>query len=148
MRDEWYVARRGQGENARYGPVPLGQMRQLLDEGRVKGGDLVLARGDVRLAAGRPVRRALAPPRGPRGDGPDDDRPYRRYPPPRQTSSGWVVALVIGGVAVAVCFLACAGFGFVGYMNARSRRRRRRRRIPAGHGSTARNGACRGGSPR
>ena len=45
MRDEWYVARRGQGENTRYGPVPLQELRQLLDDGKVNGDDLVWCEG-------------------------------------------------------------------------------------------------------
>ncbi len=45
MRDEWYVARRGQGDNARYGPVPLRQLRLLLDDGKIHGDDLVWCEG-------------------------------------------------------------------------------------------------------
>lgn len=121
MRDEWYVARRGQGENSRYGPAPLAELRRLVDEGRVSGGDLVWREGMSDWRRADQCDELFPPTRGPHGYGPDDDdRPFRRYPPPRQSSSGWVVAIVVGGIAVLVCFLGCAGFAFVGYMNARS----------------------------
>ena len=113
MRDEWYVARRGQGENARYGPAPLRQLRQLLDDGKVHGDDLVWCEG---MADWRRADRCddLFPPRPGY-----DERPYPRRPPPRQ-SSGWVVGLVVGGGVLAVCFLACAGVGVLDFLSARS----------------------------
>ena len=116
MRDEWYVAGRGRGENSRRGPLPLGRLRQLVDEGQVRGGDLVWREGMSDWRRADQCDELFAPHRG---YGPDDDRPYRRHPPP-QPSSGWVVALVVGGVAVVVCFLGCAGFGLVAWVNART----------------------------
>lgn len=113
MRDEWYVARRGQGENARYGPVPLRQLRQLLDDGKVHGDDLVWCEG---MANWQRADRCDALFPAPRPG--YDDRPYVRRPPPQ--SSGWVGGLVVGGVIVAFCFLACAGIGAVGFLGARS----------------------------
>lgn len=129
MRDEWYVARRGQGGNTRYGPVRLQELRALLDQGKVMGEDLVWCEGmpnwqradqcDALFSSRSP---RPGPWRDRRGYGPeeDDDRPYRRpYPPPRQSSGALTVLLVVGGV-IGVCVLGCAGLGFIGYMNARS----------------------------
>ena len=69
MRDEWYVARRGQDGNKRYGPVPLHQLRELVDSGKVRGDDLVWrdGMGDWQAAdqcpdlaaPARPSRRAI-----------------------------------------------------------------------------------------
>ena len=101
MRDEWYVARRGQDGNKRYGPVPLSELRQLLDSGRVRGEDLVWRDGMAGWQAADQCPELGAPaqpePRGygyhdgPRGYGRyGDDRPYRR-PYPQQSSSAWVL---------------------------------------------------------
>ena len=97
MRDEWYVARRGQDGNKRYGPVPLRQLRELLDSGRVQGEDLVSARGHGRLAGGGPVpgprRASLRPPRRRLRPGPRFARLWgvRRRPP---VSTGLPAAVV------------------------------------------------------
>jgi hypothetical protein len=128
MRDEWYVARRGQDGNKRFGPVPLAQLRDLMDDGKVRGEDLVWREGmanwqradqcDALYPPAPPPRRDYPPDRrgyagdyGRRDDGPRyDDRPFPRRPPPRSSSSGGVIALVVGlGV---VCLLACGGVIF------------------------------------
>ena len=146
MRDEWYVARRGQDGNKRYGPVPLDQLRELVDTGKVRGEDLVWRDGmaewqradqcDVLFPPARPPRReprdyppddrrgyAPGPGRGPRGYGPDDDddRPYRRrYPPPRSSSGGAMVGLLIGGGILVLLVLGCGGLAFIGYLTSRA----------------------------
>ena len=127
MRDEWYVARRGQDGNKRYGPVPLHELRDLLDAGKVRGEDLVWREGMGNWQRADECA-ALAPPGPPppeprryppvdRGDdlygrdprGPVrafDDRPFPR-PITRRRSSGAVVALVVGGIVLTVGLLAC-----------------------------------------
>jgi hypothetical protein len=129
MRDEWFVARRGPDGNKRYGPVPLAQLRDLADSGKVRPDDLVWREGmggwqradqcDVLFPPAPPPRsyprdnrQGFAYDRDQRGYDPDyDDRPYRR--PYRQSqSNGWVIGLVVGGVIAAVCFLGCGGIVF------------------------------------
>jgi GYF domain 2 len=139
MRDEWYVARRGQDGNKRYGPVPLQQLRELVDTGRVQSGDLVWREGMGEWQRADQCE-ALFPPapprreprddrrdsdydrdRGPRGYGRDyDDRPYPRRRYPQQQSSGWVTPLVVAGVIVTFCFLTCGGLVGMGMLNSRS----------------------------
>ena len=148
MRDEWFVARRGQDGNKRYGPVPLHQLRELVDAGKVQPADLVWREGmaewlradqceDLFPAAPPPGPRrdsrdsppsqdrrgySAGPGRGPRGyDSDDDDRPYprRRYPQ-QQSSGGWIVALLVGGGIIALSVLACGGIGLFSYLGARS----------------------------
>jgi GYF domain 2 len=136
MSDEWYVARRGPDGNKRSGPVPLRQLRQLIDAGKVKGEDLVWRDGmanwqradrcdDLFPSAPAPVRRGPRDDadddddrrgprydRGPRRYGPrddDDDRPYRRPYRRPQSSNGWVVGLAVGGGVALLFFLACGG---------------------------------------
>jgi hypothetical protein len=138
MRDEWYVARRGQDGNKRYGPVPLSQLRQLIDDGKVRGEDLIWREGmaqwqradrcdDLFPPPGRGTRDyppddrrgyAYGPGRGPRyGPEEDDDRPYRRrYPPPRSSSNGPIIGLVVGGGVLAILVLGCGGLTFFGYL--------------------------------
>jgi hypothetical protein len=41
MAQEWYAARHGQDGNKRYGPVPLSELRDMIDSGRVRPDDLV-----------------------------------------------------------------------------------------------------------
>ena len=41
MNDQWYVARRGPDGSKRYGPVPLAELRGLVDADRVRPDDLV-----------------------------------------------------------------------------------------------------------
>ncbi len=131
MRDEWYVARRGQDGNKRYGPVPLRQLRELMDSGRVQGEDLVWREGMAAWQAADQCPELAAPPArpayerrgdgyapGPRGYGAyGDDRPYRR-PYPRQ-SSAWILPVVVGS-AVAIGVLGFAGFMCIAIMNSRS----------------------------
>src|ERR1700676_5585814 len=127
MRDEWYVARRGQGGNTRYGPVPLQELRALLDQGKVKGEDLVWCEGmgtwqradqcDTLFSPRSPRPGPWRDPRDNprydrRGYGPedDDDRPYRRpYPPPRQSSSGALTVLLVVGGGIGLGGLGCRG---------------------------------------
>jgi len=45
MRDDWFVARRGQDGARRYGPVPLHELRELVDSGKVQPADLVWREG-------------------------------------------------------------------------------------------------------
>src|SRR5450755_2674010 len=133
MRDEWYVARRGQEGNKRYGPVPLQHLRELVDDVRVQPADLVWREGmanweradqcESLVPPAPPPRREPRdyPPDDRRGydnDRPsrrygrdyDDDRPYprRRYPQ-QQSSSGWIIALLVGGGVAVLCFLTCGG---------------------------------------
>ena len=134
MSDEWYVARRGPDGNKRSGPVPLRQLRQLMDAGKVKGDDLVWRDGMANWkradqcddlfppAPARPGprdepddddRRGPRYDRGPRRYGPrdyDDDRPYRRPYRRPQSSNGWVIGLVVAGGVVFLLFLVCGGF--------------------------------------
>ena len=131
MRDEWYVARRGQDGNKRYGPVSLQELRDLMDSGKVRGEDLVWREGMADwqradqcapLAASAPARRGRSsptgrPPRGRRQPRPlradrlgDRPRPYLR-----RRSSGTIVALIVGGIVLAVGLLACGG-GFLYWM--------------------------------
>jgi hypothetical protein len=134
MRDEWYVARRGQDGNKRYGPVPLHQLRDLVDAGNVRPDDLVWREGmaqwqraDECEALARPAppprreprddRGGYAYDRGPRGYRDDyDDRPYRRRPYQPQSSSAWVIPLVIIGGVLAVSFLSCGGLVVAGIL--------------------------------
>jgi GYF domain 2 len=147
MKDEWFVARRGQDGNKRYGPVPLEQLRELVDAGKVQPADLVWREGmanwlradqcedlfpapppgprrDARDYPASQDRRSYSagPGRGPRGYGPDDDdRPYprRRYPQQQSSGGGWIIALVIGGVAV-LLLVGCGGLLAFGLYSARS----------------------------
>jgi hypothetical protein len=142
MRDEWYVARRGQDGNKRYGPVPLHQLRELVDGGRVQPDDLVWREGMGEWQRADQCE-SLFPPAAPRreprdyppegrggydrGRGPRsydrddyDGRPYRRRYPQQQSSSGWAVPLAIGGVVIAFCFLTCGGLAAVASFGARS----------------------------
>ena len=124
MSDQWYVARRGPDGNKRYGPVPLHELRAMVDAGRVIGEDLVWQQGMAEwqrvdqcpsIAPPRPLLPAYPPdPRGNYGPPPGfDDRP-RPYPP-RRRSSGAVVALVVGGIVLLVGLIAGGG-GFGYYM--------------------------------
>lgn len=144
MRDEWYVARRGPDGNKRYGPVPLQQLRELVDTGKVQPGDLIWREGmAVWQRADQcetlfPAPPPLGPSRDPRDrpsddrrgyrDGPagrprgryqDDDRPNPRRYPQQQSSGGWIIALVVGGVAV-LCLAVCGGLAAFGLYSARS----------------------------
>src|SRR5258708_7220412 len=148
MRDEWFVARRGQDGNKRYGPVPLQQLRELVDTGKVQPADLVWREGmaewlradqcedlfpappppgprrDARDHPPSQDRRGYSagPGRGPRGYDPDDDdRPYprRRYPQQQSSGGGWIIALVVGGV-VLLCLVGCGGLMAFGLYSARS----------------------------
>lgn len=137
MRDEWYVARRGQDGSKRYGPVPLQQLRELVDTSRVQPGDLVWREGMGEWQRADKCE-ALFPPapprreprddrrdydydRAPRGRGrDDDDRPYPRRRYQQQQSSGGVAPLVVAGVVVTLCFLTCGGLAGMGMLNSRS----------------------------
>ena len=71
MRDEWYVARRGQTGNKRYGPVPLNQLRELMGAGRVRGDDLIWREGMAAWEQADQCSALAAQPPAPdyRGDG-------------------------------------------------------------------------------
>ena len=129
MRDEWYVARRGQDGNKRYGPVPLRQLRELLDSGRVQGEDLVWREGMADWQAADQCPDLAAPAYDRRGDGYGqapgsrgygaygDDRPYRRAYP--RQSSAWVLPVILGS-AVAIGVLVFGGLLCVAVMSSRS----------------------------
>jgi hypothetical protein len=132
MSDQWYVARRGQDGSKRYGPVPLAELRGLVDAGRVLPDDLVWRQGMANWQRAGQCD-DLFPPgprrgprddrpyddrrygddrsdRGPRRYGPYGDRPYYRRPYSQPSSAAWAVPLaVVGGVLF--CFLACGGIG-------------------------------------
>jgi hypothetical protein len=119
MTDEWYVARRGQDGSKRYGPVPLQQLRELLDAGKVRGEDLVWREGmaawqradqcDALFPPAPAPRQDYAREPAPRDYAPPYDRPYRRRDAPPPSSAGWVVGLVVVLGVVVVCFLGCGG---------------------------------------
>ncbi len=121
MRDEWFFARRGPEGNRRYGPIPLPELRAMIDAGKVRGDDLVWREGMPQWQRADQCP-DLSPPRprdyppGPRGaydPGPAfDDRPR---PPVRRRTSGTAVALIVGGVVLLVGLLAGGG-GFLYYM--------------------------------
>jgi hypothetical protein len=105
--------------------MPLQQLRDMVDQGKVKGEDLVWCEGmaDWRRADQcdavfpAPRRGYGRPAHGPEDD---DDRPFRRrYPPPRQSSGALTVLLIAGGV-IGLCLLGCAGLVFLGYVSSQS----------------------------
>jgi len=115
MRDEWYVARRGEDGNKRYGPVPLRQLRDLLDAGDVRPDDLVWCEG---MAGWLPAEQCdeIHQPARP-GNYYGYDRPrYRRPYRPQPSSSGWVIPLVVVGGVLAVSFLSCGGLVVAGIL--------------------------------
>jgi hypothetical protein len=146
MTQDWYVARKGKGEGKRYGPVPLNQLRDLVDSGKVRPDDLVWNEGMTNWqradqcaelfppSAPQPAYERESPRYGPDdrdppyrrgGYSPYDDRPYRRYPspyyrPPVQSSNAWIIPVAVVGGLVALGFLGCGGAAMVGMMNARS----------------------------
>jgi len=128
MRDEWYVARRGQDGNKRYGPVPMHQLRDLLDSGGVRPDDLIWREGmaDWQRADQCDALLGPAPRPGAYGTGPRrrpdyDDRPsYRRRYPQPQSSSAWVIPVVIVGAVMAVSFLSCGGLVVAGILASHS----------------------------
>lgn len=116
MREEWYVARRGEDGNKRYGPVPLSQLRDLLDAGDVRPDDLVWREG---MAGWMPADQCdeINQPARPRNyygyDRPPRRRPYR---PQQPSSSGWVIPLVVIGGVMAVSILSCGGLVTAGIL--------------------------------
>ncbi len=137
MRDEWYVARRGQEGAKRYGPVPLHELRGLLNSGRVQGEDLVWREGmgnwqraDQCADLGGPRPAAPPPSSRPAPSGRPDGYGYNPapaaygaynpnpYPPPyrQPSSSAWVIPLVI-----VLGVLLVGGFGGVLWLTAVNR---------------------------
>ena len=126
MRDEWFVARRGPDGNKRYGPVPLQQLRTLVDGGKVQPADLVWREGMANWLRAEQCDELFPAPPGPRRSGrrydaDEDDRPSprRRYPQQQSSGAGWIIALVVGGVVV-LCVVACGGVIAAGIVSARS----------------------------
>jgi len=122
MADQWYVARRGQDGNKRYGPVSIRELRDLMDSGKVRGEDLVWSDGmaEWQRADHCSLLAPAAPGRAEPHDYPPDDhgydhRPgYDDRPQPRRyavwrKSSGTMVALIVGGVVLLLGFLGCGG---------------------------------------
>jgi hypothetical protein len=139
MTQEWYVARKGQGEGKRYGPVPLNQLRDLVDSGKVRPDDLVWNEGMTNwqradqcpelfpAPAPGPAYDRPPPPYGPDdrdppyrrgGYPPYDDRPYRRYTspyrPPVQSSNAWIIPVAIFGGLAVLAFLGCGAAAISG----------------------------------
>ncbi|HVS37437.1 MAG TPA: DUF4339 domain-containing protein [Gemmataceae bacterium] len=122
MNAAWFVARRGQTGNKRYGPVDLNQLRELMDGGRVRGDDLVWREGMsnwqradqctelLPAAPAQPQPQGYAPggygaaaygsDPDPRGNPYYDHRSYRRRYRP-QSSATWVLPVaIVAGVLV------------------------------------------------
>jgi anaerobic selenocysteine-containing dehydrogenase len=135
MRDEWYVARRGPDGAKRYGPVPLQQLRDLMDSGKVLGEDLVWREGMTdweRADQCADVAPRGYPPSGRLDDGYGqrlspreyaapyyEDAPYRRRYP-RPSSSAWVIPLVIVVVVVMIGVLSFGGVLFFALMRSQA----------------------------